>query len=291
MLVRVDVRSSEQQAVGGELCVGGPHLLAAQPPAAVILPARAGLDGRQIRSGGGLGEQLAPDLIAVEHRSEVARLLLVGAVGDDRRAEHADADDVEDSGHFYTSDLLVADHLLDRTEPLSAVLLWPGHAREAALGELALPGAPRGEDLRLVLQCPGAGEDRRLGGVLCEPAPHPGAVGGLLWCVVEIHGCILLWLTDQSIAWGERYSLARGDVAREGARGTHLQRHDWVTIGATCPAREVLLREMLFAREVLFSLKTRYNYSYTHTHFLFRRPPGSAAGERAAGGRRRRTRG
>ena len=100
VLGHVGVGAREQQPVGGELGVGRPHLLAGQPPAAVVLQARAGLHGREVRAGGGLGEQLAPDLVAVQHRPEVARLLLVGAVGDDRRAEHADADRVEDAGHF-----------------------------------------------------------------------------------------------------------------------------------------------------------------------------------------------
>ena len=60
---------------------------------------RARLDRRQVRPRRGLGEELAPDLVAVQHRPEVALLLLLGAVGDDRRAEHADADRVEDPRH------------------------------------------------------------------------------------------------------------------------------------------------------------------------------------------------
>ena len=102
--------------------------------------------------------------------------------------EHADADRVEDAGDFRARDLLVADHLLDRAEALAAVLLRPGDAREPALGELALPGAARGDDLVLVLERAGALQDGRFGLVLVEPAAHLCAVGGLLRCVVEIHG-------------------------------------------------------------------------------------------------------
>ena len=98
----------------------------------------------------------------MQHRTEIAPLLALVAVGDDRRAEHANADRVEDPGHFRLADLLVADHLLDRAETLPAVLLGPGHAREAALRELALPGAPRGDDLVLVLERPRAVQDGRL---------------------------------------------------------------------------------------------------------------------------------
>jgi hypothetical protein len=146
------------------------------------------LHGRKVRARGGLGEELAPDLVAVEHRAEIARLLLLGAVGDDRRPEHPHPDRVEDPRNPRAGDLLVADHLLDRAHPLAAILLRPGHAGEARLGELALPCAARGEYLRLVLECPRAVQDRRLGLVLLQPAAHLGAVGGLLGCVVEIHG-------------------------------------------------------------------------------------------------------
>ena len=55
-----------------------------------LLQHRARLHGRQVRARRRLGEQLAPDLVAVQQRPEVALLLLVGAVGDDRRAEHPD---------------------------------------------------------------------------------------------------------------------------------------------------------------------------------------------------------
>ena len=97
VLGHVDVRAREQQAVGGELGVRRPHLLPVERPDAVVVLLRAGLHRGEVRAGGRLAEELAPHLVAVEHRAEVARLLLVAAVGDDRRAEHADADDVEDA--------------------------------------------------------------------------------------------------------------------------------------------------------------------------------------------------
>src|SRR5207302_4858427 len=140
------VGAREQQAIGGELRVRRPHLLAVEDeaarPKAVALGARllgTRLDPREIGAGRGLGEQLAPDLIAVEHRAEVAPLLLVGAVGDDRRPEHPDADRVEDPRHFRARYLLVADDLVDRAEPLASVLLGPGDARERTLRKPSLP--------------------------------------------------------------------------------------------------------------------------------------------------------
>src|SRR5580692_3514172 len=187
VLGHVRVGAREQQPVGGELGVGGPHLLAGQAPAAVVLLARARLHGGEVGAGGGLGEELAPDLVAVEQRGEVAGLLLLGAVGDDRGPEHADADGVEDAWHFGAADLLVADDLLDRAEALPAVFLGPGDAGEPALGKLALPCAAGGDDLILVLDRPGPLQNGCFGLVLVEPAAHLYAVGGLLRCVVEIH--------------------------------------------------------------------------------------------------------
>ena len=121
--------------------------------------------------------------------AEVAALLLLGAVGDDRRPEHADADDVEDAGHAGPRDLLADDDLLDRPLALAADVDRPGDAGEAALGELALP-APARVDVRVVLGS-GARAARlgRLRLVLLQPGAHLLAVLGLLWGVVQVHAC------------------------------------------------------------------------------------------------------
>ena len=108
---------------------------------------RARLDAGEVRAGGRLGEELAPDLLAGQHRPEVALLLVLGAVGDQRRAEHADADHVEEPRHAGAADLLVDDDLMQRAEPLAAVLRGPGDGGEPGLGELALPLAVRGDGL------------------------------------------------------------------------------------------------------------------------------------------------
>ena len=103
----------------------------------------------------------------MEHRAQVAPLLLLGAVGDDRRAEHADADDVEDAGHARARDLLADDDLLDGAETLAADVDRPGDAGQAALGELALP-APAGVDVGVLLGC-------MLGGTTPQPG-RPGSI-------------------------------------------------------------------------------------------------------------------
>ncbi len=180
----VGVGAGEQQPERGELGVRRPHLLPAEAPRAVLLAPRAGLDPGEVRARGGLGEQLAPDLVAVQHRAEVARLLGVGPVADERRAEHAHADRVEDPGHAGGRDLLVDDDVLDRPEAPAAVLGRPRDAGEAALGQRALPAAPRG-DVRAVLVA--AARGRRLGAVLGQPGAHGLAVAGLLRAVAQVH--------------------------------------------------------------------------------------------------------
>ena len=68
----------------GVLRAGGPDLLAGDAPAAVDLGGLGGQAG-QVGARARLGEQLAPDHLAAEGRRQEPLLLLVGAVGDDRR--------------------------------------------------------------------------------------------------------------------------------------------------------------------------------------------------------------
>jgi hypothetical protein len=182
VLRHVGVRARHQQAERRVLGVRRPDLLARQPPRSVLLALRAGLDAGEVGAGGRLGEQLAPDLVGRQHRPEVALLLLLGTVRDQRRPEHPHADDVEDPGHARAPDLLVDDHLLQRAEPGAAVLGGPRDGREAALGEPSLPCAPR-RDRRVVV----AARVRRLVLVLFEPRAHLRAVLGQLGCVVQVH--------------------------------------------------------------------------------------------------------
>ena len=110
----------------------------------------------------------------------MALLLLLVAVRDQRRAEHADADDVEDPRHAGAPDLLVDDDLVERAEALPAVVRGPGDGGEAALGELALPRAA-GVDVV-------GGAVGRLVLVLVEPGPNFGAVLGQFGGVVQVQG-------------------------------------------------------------------------------------------------------
>ena len=172
------VGAREQEPERRVLRVRRPHLLAGEAPGAVLLLPGARLDAGEVGARGGLGEHLAPDLVGVEHRAEVALLLLLVAVRDQRRAEHADADDVEDPGHARAADLLVHDDLVERAEALAAVLGRPRDGGQPALGELVLPLAAR-RDIVAV---------GRLRLVLVEPGAHLGAVLGQLGGVVQVQG-------------------------------------------------------------------------------------------------------
>ena len=183
----VGVRAGQQQAEAGVLRVGGPDLLAGEAPGAVLLLLGAGLDPGEVGARGRLAEQLAPDLVGGQHRAEVALLLVLAAVRDQRRPEHPHADDVEDPGHAGAADLLVDDDLLERAEAGAAVLGRPRHGGEPGLGEAALPGAAGGDGVLVVGAALG-----RLGAVRLQPGADAGAVLGQLRRVVQVQGRVLL---------------------------------------------------------------------------------------------------
>ena len=85
----------------------------------------------------GLGEPLAPDLLAAEDRLEPALLLLVGAVGHDHRAAHHQAEDVGRCGGVGAGHLAREDRLLDQGRAAAAELLGPRDPGPAALVQLA----------------------------------------------------------------------------------------------------------------------------------------------------------
>ena len=126
----------------------GPHLLAgrrptrrrrARPGCAMLARSRAGV---------GLAEELAPDLVAPEHRPEVALLLLVGAVAQDRGPGHADAHGEGVDGHAELAGLLAPDRP-------TASPCRPG--RRTALGQV-MPAQPCVEQESAATPWPGAME-------------------------------------------------------------------------------------------------------------------------------------
>ena len=71
----------------------GPHLLAVGDPLLAVLHALGG-QTREVGTRARLGEQLAPDFLTGEQRTQVAGLLLLAAPLDDGRAAHAVTDRV-----------------------------------------------------------------------------------------------------------------------------------------------------------------------------------------------------
>jgi hypothetical protein len=132
------IRPRQQHHPVRDVREGGPHLLAVDHVVLAVLD-RAGLERCQVRARVGLRVALAPDLLAGEHLGRVALLLLLGAVGVDGGAGHADGENVEDGRRLGQGHLLLKDHLLHEREAAAAGLLGPGQADEAGLVHLALP--------------------------------------------------------------------------------------------------------------------------------------------------------
>src|SRR5262249_52625366 len=86
-----------------------------------------------------LGEELAPDVLALEHGREEPLLLGFGAPGDDRRARHRDADREHARRDVEARLLLVEDPLLPPLAAPSAQLLRPRDARPPRVVQRVLP--------------------------------------------------------------------------------------------------------------------------------------------------------
>ena len=137
------------------LGAGGPHLLSGDDPL-VAVAHRPGAEVGEIAARAGLGEQLAPDLLAGQQREQEPVLLLVGAGVDDGRAGPADADHVGrplDPGGLQ---LLVDEDLVDRIG-VEAPRLRPVRGDVAGLGQLAARGR------RILAAYPAPGSRRRRG--------------------------------------------------------------------------------------------------------------------------------
>ncbi len=126
---------------GAPLGVGGerrPDLVAVDDEVVAAVVAARG-DRRQVGAGVGLGEPLAPDVVAGEDPVQVPRLLRVGAVGDDRRADDVDADGPDGGGGAGAGELAVDHELGHGAGAAAAVLAGPVGADEARLVQARLP--------------------------------------------------------------------------------------------------------------------------------------------------------
>ena len=128
----------EQQAPVAVVRARRPHLLPVQHPLLAVAH-RTRAQAREVGAGARLGEQLAPHVLAAQHRVEEALLLLVGAPGHDRGAGHRDADREHAGRDVEARLLLVEDPLLPARTAAPAELLRPRDARPARVVERALP--------------------------------------------------------------------------------------------------------------------------------------------------------
>ena len=186
------VGAGQQRAPLRVLRAGGPDLLAGDAPAAVDLGG-LGRQAGQVGTRARLGKQLAPDHLAAEGRRQEALLLLVGAVGDDRRDDPGGDAHLRPL-HLPGRELLGDDDLLDRLRRPGPTA-WAGAAapsrprrsrccarRAESLSAQPLPrGSPRAAS-----RCPGRGRCRssacpvRGGGVdhLLRVVGGPAEAGG-----------------------------------------------------------------------------------------------------------------
>ncbi len=197
-LADVDAGAREHQAVGRELRVGRPDLLAVEDEGAVVLHHRAHLHGGQVGPAAGSLEHRAPDLIAVEHRAEVPRLCSSLPWAMRHGPSTPDADDVEDPRRPArpSSWLTMTCSIGPRPRPPNS---W-GQVTPASSPSASLPCHARRAAKYPASSAPARGAHvGRFGAVGLKPAADLLAVRGLLGRVVEIHARLLAWLTSQSV--------------------------------------------------------------------------------------------
>src|SRR5213593_990038 len=149
VLWRLRVGAGEQDPPVGDGPARGPDLLAVDDEVvALVLGAR--LEAREVRAGIGLGVELTPDLFGREHLLQVALLLPVGAVNDDRRPDEPDPESVDGGRRVDTRHLVLDDRLLHRRGSPAAQLSRPQHADVTRLVELPVPRLALVERLELV---------------------------------------------------------------------------------------------------------------------------------------------
>src|SRR5262249_59907949 len=142
------------------------------------------------RAGAWLGVALAPDRLGAGDAGQVLALLLLGAVHDQRRAQHAHAEGAgAGARRAVVAELLAEHHLLVDAGAEAAVLLRPRRRDPAPGGELPVEG------LRLVevvaagnVELEAAVERRQR---LLEKGAHVGAQLLLGRAEAKVHCCFL----------------------------------------------------------------------------------------------------
>jgi hypothetical protein len=179
------VGAGDQHAPLGLVGEGGPDLLAADPPAAVV-PGGPRLQRRQVGPRLGLREPLAPDLLGRQDRLQETLLLLLGPVRDHDRAAHHEAEHVRRSWSLRPRELGAEDRLLDQRGAPAPVLRRPRDARPAVGVQLALP-------LALELEHGLIAARRRPGVIALEPGAKLVAKRLLLRTECQVHAASKLY--------------------------------------------------------------------------------------------------
>ena len=129
----------QQLAVVGHLGVRGPDLRAGDDVVVAVADG-PGAHGGQVDAGVGLGEALAPDLVALEDGGQVPLALFGRPLGDDGGAGVEEADEVHpDVGGVGPLELLLEDQLLDRGRAPAPAFDRPVDPGVAGVEEQPLP--------------------------------------------------------------------------------------------------------------------------------------------------------
>src|SRR5690606_7795094 len=138
VLRRPRVSARPHQAAVSVVAAAGPEVLAVDDEV-VAVDLGAALQAGEVGAGVRFGVELAPKFLAREDILQIALLLLLGAVVDQRRADDADAESVDAGRGVDARHLLGHNGLLHGSRVAAAVLLRPAHTDEAGVVELAVP--------------------------------------------------------------------------------------------------------------------------------------------------------
>ena len=191
------IGARDQDPPVGVLRVRVPHLLPVDDPL-VAVAHRTRAERGEVGAGTGLAEQLAPQLVAAQHRVEVALLLLGRAVHHERGRDHADPDGEHAGLHVELRLFLRVDRLLDAGAAAAAELLGPRDAGPPVVVQHVLPLAAALEvvvhPVRVVtIQLVDARDTGRLVlRVLFEERARFGAERGFLGRVADVHQALVV---------------------------------------------------------------------------------------------------
>ena len=170
----VRIGAGQQQTPVGDIGVAGPDLVSLDD-VVVTVAGGGGGQRREVRTGAGLAEALAPSLGAVDHAGQEPAAQLLTAVSGQAGDQVAEAGPGRGAG---PRQLFVEDDVVHRRQLLPAVLARPGQPEEAALVQRAMPFALPGPVL--------VARARKLLGVQRKPRSQPITEGGFVGRITKV---------------------------------------------------------------------------------------------------------